>query len=328
MSHNIKENDRIESIESTWHKLEELKELIVFEGGALDYQVEAQPIFYGNNQGEQFPIEGYKAIVRPDLNLTLNVCKDSYEIIQNSRVWESINNSLAGLNYQIVTAGSLGNCQKVFICVKLLDSENYVVNKDQFKNFMVFTSSHDGSLAFNAYDTSIRVVCQNTLQWSMLEKGILNFKVYHSKNSEIRIQGMEAEIEKLLIKREEFYSSMKYLMEKPMSGEKADLILSGWLSTDKLSTRACNQKERILELFQSGKGNNGETVYDLFNGVTEYYTHESGKGETKQYSSSEFGTGARKKVEFAEIAFDDNLLEKLAKRGEVMLKARELELAK
>ena len=320
MSHNILKNDRIESTEATWHKLEELKEEIVFTGGALDWKVSEKALFIDPDLPE---IPDYKAIVREDLNLVLNVSKQSYEIIQNSRVWETINNSLAGLDYQIVTAGSLGNCKKVFVCVKLNDAEKYLVNGDDFKNFLVFTSSHDGSLAFNAYDTSVRVVCQNTLNWSLKDKGCMNLKVFHTKNSELKIHNMEETIEGLLKKRIEFYESYKYLMEKPMSSEQAEKIISGFLGSEKLSTRAANQTEKIVELFQTGKGNNGETVYDLLGGVTEYFTHFSSNTPEKQFSSSEFGSGSNRKLEFLDVVFDDDKLEQLAKRGEKLLKERE-----
>lgn len=324
MSHNILENDKITATEKTWHGLETIVPEINLENSGLNWEVVEMPLFVDPDLPE---IEGWKAVVRQDKNLVLNVSKKSYEIIQNSRVWETINNSLAGLDYEITVAGSLGNCKKIFFNVVLNDAENYVVNKDHFRNNIIFTTSHDGSLAFHAYDSSIRVVCQNTLNWSMLEKGILNLRVFHTKNAELKIRNMEEEIEKLLVKREEFYNSLKLLKEKPMSLEQADKILAGWLATDKLSTRAENQKNRILELFQNGRGNSGETVFDLFGGVTEFYTHESAT-EERQFASSEFGSGASKKLEFTGYLFDDEMLDKLASRGEKMLQLREEELAK
>ncbi len=69
----------------------------------------------------------------------------------------------------------------------------------------------------------------------------------------------------------------------------------------KLSTRSANIVETLKELFVHGKGNKGKTAFDLFNAVTEYYTHMSAgdsDNKLKQYTSSEAGDGLVSKGEF------------------------------
>jgi hypothetical protein len=55
------------------------------------------------------------------------------------------------------------------------------------------------------------------------------------------------------------------------------------LETDKaeLSTRSMNAAQGIATLFSRGIGNKGETLYDLANGATEYWTSGEGTGSTK-----------------------------------------------
>ena len=63
----------------------------------------------------------------------------------------------------------------------------------------------------------------------------------------------------------------------------------------------------MIELFKTGKGNKGENFADLFQGITDYYTHESAGGEDvqKQINSSEFGNAAAMKS-FAYVLLGDD----------------------
>ncbi len=64
-----------------------------------------------------------------------------------------------------------------------------------------------------------------------------------------------------------------------------------------VSTRRMNQVNRMVELYKTGKGNKGENFADLFQAITDYYTHESAGGDDiqKQINSSEFGNAAAMK---------------------------------
>jgi hypothetical protein len=44
---------------------------------------------------------------------------------------------------------------------------------------------------------------------------------------------------------------------------------------EEVSTRTENRRNQITSLFSTGRGNNGETKWDLFNAVTEYVDHHS-----------------------------------------------------
>jgi phage/plasmid-like protein (TIGR03299 family) len=322
MSAGIYQHDKVVSLKPTWHKLENIVEEIIFGNSGLDWLVEKRPIFIPVGM-EQSQVDGWQAIVRKDNNLVLNIPKKSYEIIQNSRVFEAIENSLVGVKHTIEVTGSLMNCRKVFISIAIDGKQDYLANGDKFKNFLTFATSHDGSLALEAYDTATRVVCQNTLNASRRDKGILNLSVLHKKNAEIKIEKMEQNLTELFEFRDEFYKSLEFLASRPMTVEQANKVLTGFIGRgDELSTRSENQIEEMVGLFQHGKGNNGKTVYDLLNGVTEYYTHNASENKAKAFASNEFGSAGEKKMDFYELCLSDAELNKLAAQGEKLLKAQ------
>lgn len=315
MAHKITKLDRIVSLQPCWHKLEQIVPEITFDNSGLNWNVVKAPVTVnGELAGD------WQAVVREDTNLILNIPKKSYEIIQNSRVWEMIDNALNGVDYHIQVAGSLQGCRKIFISISLDDKQDYCVNADKYKNFLTFATSHDGSMALEAYDTSVRVVCNNTLIASRADKGDINLKVMHTSNANFKIEDMEQTLERLFNKRDEFYSSLKFLAHKPMSADYANKILLGFVSSDAISTRAENVVSKIITLFKSGKGNHGKTYYDLLNGVTEFYTHHATENKEKALVSNEFGVAGERKVEFYDALLSDAALDNLAKRGEQLLK--------
>lgn len=321
----IKEYDSIQSTKGKeWHGLAQVVEGISFDGSPIDYVVKERSLAYAG--GTKIP--NWKAIVTDDVPEPLHVTKDTYATIQNERVWECLETSLAGLDYEVVTVGSLDNRKKIFVSVELGETANMTIAGDKFQNFLTFASSHDGSMSFEAYDTNIRVCCNNTLQWSRQSKGKLRFNVRHTKNHQARIINVEQAISDLFDKRLALANKLEELSEKPLTLSQAEKVIAGFVEVK--STRSINIGSQILDLFQHGKGNNGKTQYDLLNGVTEFYTHHS-KGSTvkdaevKQVATSEFGSAANKKVEFFDWLTNDKL-DELAAKGESLLSENKLSL--
>jgi hypothetical protein len=62
-------------------------------------------------------------------------------------------------------------------------------------------------------------------------------------------------------------------------GKKADSMRDSFVS-------------QLNHLFYNGRGNEGKTMYDAFNAVTEYATHYSRKGADGRFNYANFGKGA------------------------------------
>jgi hypothetical protein len=131
---------------------------------------------------------------------------------------------------------------------------------------------------------------------------------------------------------------MKRFAEVACDTKKAEQLISAYkginMDTNTIfSTRAFNQVVDIAHLHENGIGNKGETLYDLFNAVTEYYTSGNGTGHDngsvdkawKKYTSSEFGGGADAKAGFASWlskVIDDNELHAQAEIGKQLLETK------
>ena len=127
----------------------------------LDWEVKQFPIKAG-----KIEIPGYFANIRTDVNYPLGVVKNRYRIVQNKEAFDFVDNIVGNkeIECRYETAGSLFNGKKIFLLVKL---PNRDLLGDEVENYIFFTNSHDGSSAFMAGITNVRVVCNNTLQMAI-----------------------------------------------------------------------------------------------------------------------------------------------------------------
>lgn len=318
MSHNVQQNDRIIATESTWHGLETIVPEVTFGNSGLDWDVTQGPVFDADMQ----PIPGFKVLGTDRGPIT--VAKDSYQIIQNSRVWEALERALVGVNYRVTCAGSLGNRAKMFVSVDLDGDQEHVVNGDAFRSRMAFFTAHDGSMSLQAWDCHTRIVCQNTLNAALSERGgKVRLAVRHTRNAETRITGMEQAIEAAFEKRAEFYTSLEYLQTVEVDRPALTELLAGHVvERPEASQRIRNRANRIGHLFYRGTGNKGQTAYDLFNAVTEYWTREAVQSDAgKNYASSEFGGGAKAKADALAMLRDAGRREATREHGRRVLAA-------
>lgn len=73
-----------------------------------------------------------------------------------------------------------------------------------------------------------------------------------------------------------------------------DLYLSLVLNTDTpQSTRAYPQ---IVANFEQGRGNRGATLWDAYNGVTEWFDYQRGSNDSNRLDSGWFGNSAKTRV--------------------------------
>lgn len=115
-----------------------------------------------NEDGVDYaPIDNTYGIYRTDKNIPLGIVKGRYTTVQNIDAFKFFDKAI-GKNKAIwQTAGAFGYGQRIFVSAKL--PNNIFVKDDVVDNYLVFTTSHDGSTRVKILLTPIRVVCENTL---------------------------------------------------------------------------------------------------------------------------------------------------------------------
>ena len=299
-----------------WHKLGTPVEGLMSTAeairlGKLDWTVEKSPLFtrfQDTVSKDHFSPEvpDIFAVRRTDNNQILGTVGSGYEIIQNTEAFNFFDE--ISDKAMIETVGCLGNGGTIFIMAKL--PEGIMVGKDDMLNcYLLLTTAHDGTCSIICKFTPVRVVCQNTLTMALqgMQKEV---RIKHTKTASTRLSNAH----KLLgiaceqhLRLTEIYNSMANKVLTPeVIKNYLDSLFPLNVEKDekgniKPQTRRENIRAKVVELTRSGMGNNGNTVWDLYNGTTEYVDHHRVvKNDGNRWEASTFGSG----VDLKEKAFD------------------------
>ena len=142
---------------------------------------------------------------------------ENYQIMQNEELFEF--GALFGQRWE--TAGSIKNGTQVFGSLALeteltIDAEGA---NDVIKQYLMLSTSHDGSQALIVGVTPIRVVCQNTLAIAL--PGLKSkIKLRHTKTMQERLEAAKKSAEFSVKYLEQFKADANNLFATPVSDQK------------------------------------------------------------------------------------------------------------
>lgn len=126
---------------------------------------------------------GY-ATYRIDKNIPLGIVKSKYEVVQNIDAFNFIDNAIGEGKALFEYAGCFGYGHKVFITAKLPITTS--VGGDPIDNYLVFSTSHDGSSSIDILFTPVRVFCLNMLN-SGIKESSSHIRIRHTKTVKDRL---------------------------------------------------------------------------------------------------------------------------------------------
>lgn len=121
--------------------------------------------------------------IRDKDNKPLGIVGKRYHVIQNTEAFE-FTDSLIGEGVTYETAGALKGGKQIWLLAKM--PENYSILGDEVEPYTLFTSSHDGSGSIRVAVTSVRVICQNTLNLA-LKTAKRTWAIRHTKTATQKI---------------------------------------------------------------------------------------------------------------------------------------------
>lgn len=283
--------------EMPWHKLGRkldnpptIKEGVIYAG--LDWQADLKDLYLQDGR-----MVDSKAVVRSTDGSVLGVVGDRYRVLQNVEAFEWFQPFIETGLVHLESAGSLAGGKKVWVLAKI-DGSLPIIGNDIVDKYVLLSNSHDGSMAVTAGFTPIQVVCNNTLSMATEASGAKLLKVRHTEAAKVTLEKVREVMNLVNQSFEATAEQHRFLASKTVSKEQVEKLVKVIMKQDEkeMSTRSLNQLNRIVWLWENGKGNDlpgvRGTAWAAYNAVTEYISHEASSDEDKRQASLWFGANA------------------------------------
>ena len=306
----IRENNFAETAfvgDTPWHGLgQHIHEDSTIEEWAaqagMNWSVNSGNVYYETDvDGPMTGFIGQNVLYRSDTGMPLSVVSDRYKPVQPIECLEFFRNLIVDNGFKIQVAGTLKGGKRLWA---IADTGRYaeVTKGDGVGGFLLLSTSCDRTLSTTARFTSVRVVCNNTLQMAM-EDNSHCVKFTHMQHFNVG-----AAQDKLIKGVESFGSFIKmaqYMQQQQMDSNAANRFLVNLVSTftqvdgEGYDITQNRTYAKILRLFDGeAKGANlvGHTKWGMLNAVTEYYDHlKPAQTNDARLDSAWFGAGNKVK---------------------------------
>ncbi|KFC72617.1 DUF932 domain-containing protein [Massilia sp. LC238] len=271
----------------------------------MDWEIKRTHVQYTN--GELHDWKANEVLYRSDTNAPLSIVSPKYKIVQPRQVLEFFRSLCEKNGFELETAGTMKGGRRFWALARTgLGGE--VVDGDQVNTYLLLVTSCDKGLATDTFFTSIRVVCNNTLQMSFRENHGNRVSVRH--NTEFNPDDVKAELGLNAIDvYTDFMERMKGFANTSLTGSKAEEIIEAMFAKKGVTVpiRTTKGFKSVMQLFNGvGKGSRLDgvagTAWGLVNAVTEYSDwHVRAKNQEYRLDSAWFGAGRSLKENILEL---------------------------
>ena len=260
------------------------------------------------------------ATYRTDYNIPLGIVKERYTPVQNVEAFTFFDGAIGKDKAIWQTVGFFGNGERIFVSAKL--PKNILVNGDPIENYLVFTTSHDGSSGVKILFTPIRIVCENTLNAAIASStNYISFR--HTKsvhgNLDIATEILDICNTRIVALQEQFNIMRKIQMTddkaqqifanviltedeqfriKQTGHTVGQIITRDWraINDSQVSMKKVNTLSEINNYYFAGIGQKEilGTAWGVYNAITGYYSNIDNSEGTKRMDSILYGDKSRK----------------------------------
>ena len=276
----------------------------------MDWRIEESEVRFitgDKGVGTLRPYPDQKVLYRSDTQAPLAAVSKRFQVVQPGEILEFYRDLTEVGGFELETAGVLREGRKLWALARTGQSA-VLKGKDQVDGYLLLATACDGTLATTAQFTSIRVVCNNTLQIALDDtRGAI--KVPHRSRFDAEVVKQQLGITVAPWTR--FVATMKDLVACPVDPDSVEGLLRRVLTYPGQVGKVPvvnEQAVRAVRALYSGGGKGATlassrgTAWGLLNSVTEYVDHHRrARNEDYRRDAAWFGQGAQ----FKQRAWDE-----------------------
>lgn len=229
------------------------------------FEVEKVPLM--NDRGQH---NGVFALERSDTGQHLGSCGKKYRPIQMEEMFDILDTAserIGDIEHDGYTIAGEG--KRVVVRSKLGDPID--VDGDKVDGFFYTVIDNTGISSNKCAPSTSRIECDNALHLIEKRRGD---NLRHSDTFEGNVEGMVKRIVRNIEDFKKFNKTIEFLKSNKFSRDEMVKLTQSLIPVEKEeSTRRINQRERIVDLYENGIGNIGESRWDALNAFTEFETH-------------------------------------------------------
>ena len=262
----------------------------------LNWDALSTPVMYVFGD-EMFFMEDKSVIYRSDTGVPLGVVSPNFKIVQPVDVMEFFRDLTELGEFRMETAGVLFGGKRIWALARH-DREAAISKDDKVRPYLLLATGLDGTLSTHASFTTVRVVCNNTLQMALgARNGNDQIKVTH--RSVFEEQQVKEELSLVDNQFDNFLETADILASKKVTQKEVRNLYGTILVGEKyeeeeyLDARLLNL---AMDTYQSFPGQNTiaakDTAWGAVNGMTAFLDHvRNTKTVDSRLNSAWFGDG-------------------------------------
>ena len=247
----------------------------------LDWQVEQYPLVARRTQDEMsidIDVPDKVANVRTDCQRVLGLVSKQYAIVQNSEAFAFVDALHQDGIIKYESAGSLKGGRVVWLLARM-PQEFEVADGDRLEQYILFSTSHDGTQAVRCLPTSVRVVCWNTYSMATAKES-WGITIRHMGDLSARIDEARRTVMKVGQAFDAYYEDAKQLSKTQVDMARLEAYVNVLFPDEEGLNNWHRQQMRqsIIRAFSDGpqmvpsiRG----TAWAAWNAVTQVVDHQS-----------------------------------------------------
>lgn len=261
------------------------------------FEVEKVPLFDAGGRS----IENVYSLQRSDTHQHLGVVKEKYRPIQMNEMIDMISeasNRVGDIDH-IGYATSKGG-RKIVIQSKYRKTLD--VGGDKIDPYLYTVIDNTGMGSNKMIPSTVRIACDNAFHLIAANEEASD-RARHSSTFVNQVEGMITNIVTGIATTRDFSKIVERLKNEKFTRDQMIQFTQKLIPVeDDESTRRQNKREKLVELYEGGKGNVGESRWDAFNAITEYESHTGKHTPEKLIRQFSANTLSRKALDLLTIA--------------------------
>ena len=271
----------------------------------LNWEVEREPVKYQTLlPGATIPVTrtylGRDVLLRSDNKAPLSVVSNRFKIVQPEQVIEFFRSVIKENGFKMSTAGSLKGGKRIWAMADV--GKDFSIGGDKVGAHLLLATAYDGTFSTTAQFTSIRTVCNNTLEFGMKQGASQGGCIKIPHNQDFKEWDVKAELG-FDVDWVNFRDNVLKLADYKVTKREAIeyfLTVCGVSEQEAADGKQLSNVKKLLSYYESGPGaklpSAQDTLWGALNAVTFLADHGRRSANTgNRFDSASFGSGAQLK---------------------------------